>query len=139
MAKLNKVLIIDDDEINNFVCYKVMNKHDFAEEVKTLLSGHEGLTYIKDLLAAEQAELPDLILLDINMPVMNGWAFLEEYQKLIPDFSKHPILLMLSSSVYEEDIEKAREHPEVQDYITKPLNQKVLDEIYEQFFQNIRQ
>lgn len=139
MAKLDKVQIIDDDEINNFVCYKLMTKHNFANEVATFLSAHEGLDYLREIMADNQAQLPDLILLDINMPVMNGWAFLEEYKKLIGNASQHPVLLMLSSSVYEEDIEKARQHPEVKDYITKPLTQKVLDNIYEQFFQNIHQ
>lgn len=139
MEKLDKVLIIDDDEINNFVCSKVIHKHEFASEVKTFVSGQEGLDYLQTVINDQNESLPDLILLDINMPIMNGWSFLEKYQALIPQFDKHPVLLMLSSSVYEEDIEKARQHPEVKDYITKPLNQEVLDNIYKQFFENIHQ
>lgn len=134
MSKIQKVLIIDDDEINNFVCSKVIKKNKFAEEVKTLLSGREGLTYMNEILEKADGILPDLILLDINMPLMNGWDFLEEYQKLQPNFDKNPVLLMLSSSVYEEDIEKANQHPDVKDYITKPLNDKVLEEIYQKYF-----
>lgn len=134
MAKINKVLIIDDDEINNFVCYKVINKNGFADQVKTLLSGEEGLAYLREMRDKGPGQIPDLILLDINMPIMNGWDFLHEYENMLPEFDKHPILLMLSSSVYEEDIEKANEHHEVQDYITKPLNKEVLDSIYEKHF-----
>lgn len=137
MAKLDKVLIIDDDEINNFVCSKVIQKHEFANEVKTFVSGQEGLDYLRAIINNEEETLPDVILLDINMPIMNGWAFLEKYQQMMVNFNKNPVLLMLSSSVYEEDIDKARQHPEVKDYITKPLNKEILDNIYEQFFENI--
>ena len=134
MSKIQKVLIIDDDEINNFVCSKVIRKNNFASEVRTFLSGKEGLAYLNEILAEQDGELPDLILLDINMPLMNGWDFLVEYQQLLPNFDKNPVLLMLSSSVYEEDIEKANQHPEVKDYITKPLNEEVLQDIYQKHF-----
>ncbi len=134
MAKVQKVLIIDDDEINNFVCAKVISKNDFAEDVKTFLSGREGLNYLEELKNNDPSGVPDLILLDINMPIMNGWDFLEEYEKMLPELHKHPVLMMLSSSVYEEDIEKANEHSEVKDYVTKPLNDQVLDKIYKKHF-----
>lgn len=138
MANLEKVLVIDDDEINNFVCAKVISQSGYADEVKTLLSGQEGLDYLKEAKNKEGATAPDLILLDINMPLMDGWDFLEVYRKMIDKFDRLPVLFMLSSSVYEEDIEKARKYPEVSDYITKPLTPEVLTNIYQKYFQNMQ-
>lgn len=134
MPKVNKVLIIDDDEINNFVCYKVIEKNEFANSSKSVLSGEDGLNYLREMKDKGPDHIPDLILLDINMPIMNGWDFLKEYRAMLPDFGKNPVLLMLSSSVYEEDIEKANQYQEVSDYITKPLSKEVLDSVFEKYF-----
>ncbi len=136
MVNLNKVLVIDDDEINNFVCAKVISRSGYADEVKTFLSGQEGLDYLDNAKNSHDTSAPDLILLDINMPSMDGWEFLEVYKRMIDKFDRQPVLLMLSSSVYEEDIEKANQYPEVSDYIIKPLTPERLENLYQNYFNN---
>lgn len=117
--KIDKVLIIDDDEINNFVCEKVIKTSGMVNEVKSVKSGQEGLNYLEGQSA--QA-IPDVILLDINMPFMDGWEFMEKMRTMLgDDHQNFPIVAILSSSVYEADAEKAYNYPGIQEYITKPL------------------
>lgn len=121
-AKIDKVLIIDDDEINNFVCEKVIKTSGLVNEVKSLKSGQEGLNYLKEQAHQSQEAVPDVILLDINMPFMDGWEFMDHMRSLFPDtLPSIPIVAILSSSVYEADAEKAFQYPDIKEYITKPL------------------
>lgn len=125
-----KVLIIDDDQINNFLCEKVMELCDFSKEVHTCESVQTGLDYLKELKINNPEQYPDLLFLDINMPVSTGWDFLEMYK----DWVKDPVtdslkIYMLSSSVYEEDINRAEKHPLVTQYITKPLSEVILKKL----------
>lgn len=128
------VLIVDDDEINNFVCSKIIDQAGFAENVQTSLGAREALDLLESKVNDANDDLPDLILLDINMPIMSGWDFLEEYKSLLARSNKNVVLMMLSSSVYEEDVSKANEYKEVSGYIAKPLRMEKLEEISDQFF-----
>jgi len=137
---VKEVLIIDDDEINNFVCSKIIEQAGFAEKVQTSLGAREALDLLESKVKDANEDFPDLILLDINMPLMDGWEFLEKYKPLLANSNKSTILMMLSSSVYEEDVSKANEHKEVSGYIAKPLSIKKLEEIGEKFFsENIKE
>ncbi len=138
--KAKEVLIIDDDEINNFVCSKIINQAGFAEKVQTSLGAREALDLLESKVNDLNDDLPDLILLDINMPIMSGWDFLEYYKPLLANSNKNTILMMLSSSVYEEDVSKANAYKEVSGYIAKPLRKEKLEEIAEKFFsKNVKQ
>jgi CheY-like chemotaxis protein len=131
--KVRKVLIIDDDEINNFVCEKVIKQSGLAEEAKSLKSAPEALDYIRGLAQESPDLVPEVILLDINMPFMDGWEFMESLKGFMPQLlSKLPVVAILSSSVYEADAEKADEHPDIQEYITKPLTQEALKKVLKQ-------
>lgn len=137
MSKIGTVLLIDDDEINNLICMKIIRKNDFAKNVETCLGAKQALNYLHDTLTGENEKpLPDLIFLDINMPAMNGWDFLEQYEK-IPELNrKEIILVMLSSSMYVDDINRAKTYDSVSDYITKPLTAAHLQQIQDKFFDN---
>ena len=126
MSDVNRVMIIDDDEINNFICVKNLKDSGFSEEASFCLWGKEGLEELK---IASPEEIPDVIFLDINMPLMNAWEFLEEYNKLASGFEKEVKLFILSSSVYKRDIAKSSEYANVTDYIIKPLNKATLDKV----------
>ena len=78
--------------------------------------------------------VPDLIFLDINMPAMNGWDFLDQYEKIEGLKDREIVLIMLSSSMYVDDINRAKTYPSVSDYITKPLTAAHLQQIVEKFF-----
>ena len=133
MKNIEKVLIIDDDKVNNFICTKIINLAGFANDVVGCISAKEGLDYLEKNSGVAQ-ELPDIIFLDINMPIMNGWGFLEEYKKLIPNLSKDIVLFMLSSSVHKEDIKKANSYKEVASYVSKPLTVETLQVIQKEHF-----
>lgn len=135
MAKnLQHVLIIDDDEINNFICKKVISTANTADEVTAIQSGSEALAYLQRIVEQEPGNLPELILLDISMPYMNGWEFLQYYRSYKDQFAFPPVIAILSSSVYEADAEKAEAEPEVRDYMTKPLTVENFTALVEKHF-----
>lgn len=135
MSAIKKVYLIDDDEINNFICTNILKKIDFSDEVIAFESGAEALTALKGALdSGEEDQIPEVIFLDINMPIMNGWDFLEEYLPLKQLINKDVSLFMLSSSIYQADVEKSKQYTEVLDFVTKPLNADILNEIKKEHF-----
>lgn len=131
---VKRALIIDDDEINNFICLKNMRDSGFAEHASYCLRGDEGLKELEEALEARPEDLPDVIFLDINMPLMNAWQFLDRYLALQERFPKPVHLFILSSSVYRKDIEKSARYQAVTDYIIKPLSKESLRQIQEKYF-----
>lgn len=124
------ILIIDDDEINNFIAAKLIDKIPPKAKVSTCINGKEGINFVKSKLD-NQAEFPDIIFLDINMPIMNGWEFLEEYEQLKSNINKKVTINMLSSSVYNDDIIKAETFTTVNKFISKPLTVDKIRDLYE--------
>ncbi|MEO0900181.1 MAG: response regulator [Bacteroidota bacterium] len=131
---IKRALIIDDDEINNFICIKNMKDSNFAEHATYCLRGREGLDELKDATENRPEDLPDVIFLDINMPLMNAWEFLDEYKEIQSSFPKKVMLFILSSSVYRKDIEKSSHYDMVTDYIIKPLSKESLRKIQDKYF-----
>lgn len=126
---LLQILIIDDDEINNFIASRLIDKIPVKTTVTTRLNGLEGLNYIKSNLETQE-NLPDIIFLDINMPIMNGWEFLEEFDNIKHLIDKNVCINMLSSSVYNDDITKAETYNSVNRFISKPLTVEKIRELY---------
>lgn len=125
--KIN-LLVIDDDDINIFIIKKIVEKTGYDAQMVAKTNGQLAIDYLTELKESGQA-FPQLILIDINMPVLNGWEFLESYEKLGID---HDIdMYMLSSSVYENDIEKAKTYKTVKGFISKPLSIERLIELFE--------
>lgn len=123
------ILIIDDDEINNFIATRLIGKIPVKAKIETCLNGLEGLNFIKSKMD-EQESIPDIIFLDINMPIMNGWEFLDEFEQLRPLINKEICINMLSSSVYNDDITKAKTYETVNTFISKPLSVDKIKELY---------
>lgn len=123
------ILIIDDDEINNFIAAKLIDKIPPKAVVSTRLNGQEGIDFIKSFIENED-KMPDIIFLDINMPVMNGWEFLEEFDTIKDKFSKKIVINMLSSSVYNDDISKSQTYSTVNKFISKPLTIEKIKDLY---------
>lgn len=124
------VLLVDDDEINNFISIKLIKKALLNTEIMACLNGKFAIDQLYEIQRKDPAKLPDYILLDINMPIMNGWEFLDEYKRLNIDPSGKTKIYIISSSVFSNDINKARSYPLVKDFISKPLN---VDKIVELF------
>jgi len=132
MAKfdgLDCILLIDDDESNNYL-HKMVIEHSKIEAfVQVTYDGIEALEFLTCTGKFEKATKypqPGIIFLDINMPRMNGWEFLTEYEKL-PDEQKGKIVMaMLTSSLNQDDIDIAEANCNVKGFINKPLNSKKL-------------
>ncbi|PZR22500.1 MAG: hypothetical protein DI539_05380 [Flavobacterium psychrophilum] len=130
LSTLKKILLIDDNSIDNFFHERVIRKFDKNITVISILSAEEALEYLINL---EPSELPDLIFLDINMPGMNGWEFLEEYNKFEEDRKNSVIVIMLSTSENVDDKDKALSKGIATDYQSKPLTLEMLTKIYDDF------
>ncbi|MEO9893222.1 response regulator [Aurantibacter sp.] len=129
------VCIIDDDDIYQLttsINIKAINP-DF--KINLFNDGLEAINFIKANLT-NQTELPDIIFLDINMPVMDGFQFMEEYVLLKPQLNKPITIHMVSSSVDPVDTEKSKLHNEISEYIVKPLKKPKLEEILKCFIDN---
>lgn len=122
--------IIDDDEIYLFSIKKVIEVNKLSEKVLEFRNGQEALDFFST--CSDHTNLPDVILLDINMPVMNGWEFIEEFKKLKPAIDKNIMLYVVSSSVDRTDVDKARSLSNVHDYLIKPMTASQLKSIYQQ-------
>src|ERR1700751_1501438 len=124
------ILLVDDDAINNFISIKLIKKALMNTDIMACLHGKYAIDLLLDIQREDPSKLPDYILLDINMPIMNGWEFLDEYKRLNIDPLGKTKIFIISSSVFSNDINKARSYPLVKDFISKPLN---VDKIVELF------
>ena len=131
MKKIKLTYLIDDDEIYIFTTKKLINKIDFCEEVAVFQNGKEAIEAIKFTLRNKN-ELPDVILLDLNMPIMDGWQFLDEFIRMKSE--KQIKIYIVSSSVDPSDIERANTYNMVSNYIIKPISREKLHEITEEVF-----
>lgn len=132
----DKVLLIDDDEITHIIGNRIFKITSFAKEIVLLSNGKEGIEYFENLVKNSETNpeiSPDVIFLDINMPFMNGWDFLEDFTKSYHQYFPSLIIFMLSSSVDPEDIAKSKKYPIVKDYIIKPLTKECIEKIKQDY------
>lgn len=123
MKKAELTYIIDDDNIFVFVLKKLLEKNENFVQVRDFKNGEDVI----EILENDTAEFPDIILLDINMPVVDGWQFLQKLEEL-PNKDKLNIFVM-SSSIDVADVEKAKQFTTVKNYISKPINQEKLNQL----------
>lgn len=130
MSKLKIACIIDDDPIFIFGLKKVMNSVDFAEEVLVYKNGEDAL---ENLIAIknDKETLPEVILLDLNMPIMDGWQFLDEFTQVKVD--KKITVYIVSSSIDPLDYEKTKKYNHIENYIIKPVQTDDLKTILKTF------
>lgn len=129
MSKGNKhILLIDDDEINNFLSREIISMYMPLTKIDSFTNPEEALEYIREKLKLQQP-LPDIILLDINMPLMDGWEFLKAIDKLEQRHLFHTNVYLYTSSVYHEDKLKAQSYSIVKKLFTKPLTAEAIEEI----------
>jgi CheY-like chemotaxis protein len=119
------VWVIDDDEIYQMIIKKLIARSDVFEDAEFYTNAIDVL----EGLSRAQIFLPDVILLDINMPHMDGWQFLERLKQVYPDIACHTRIFIVSSSIAYSDKERAASFAEVSDFLTKPLTVKKLQEL----------
>ena len=127
MTTLKTLTIVDDDDIFVFLTTKIIEQTNLVDLIKVFGNGLDAINFLKENKNNVDA-LPDIILLDLNMPIMNGWQFLEEYNKLNPTIGKKITIYICSSSISPDDITRAKTISEVSDYIIKPITEdKLID------------
>jgi CheY-like chemotaxis protein len=122
MVALRSICVIDDDMIYQFAIKLNLKQHSLAQEVLTFENGDEAKNYFEKN-AGNPDKLPEVILLDINMPVMDGWDFLEWVKSNKHLFARKVPIFMVSSSIDWRDIERAKSYETVMDYMSKPLTE----------------
>lgn len=127
---LDQILCIDDDPITLMLCKKVIIKASFSNEIITLQNGEEALNHFNTIKYTSSKDKshthPQLIFLDLNMPVMGGWEFLDHF--ITPEFSEFNTIkvVILSSTIDPEDMEKSKKYPMVIDFLPKPISLSML-------------
>lgn len=121
---LKKIYIIDDDPIYKLVTQKLIGKTNLFSEPKEFNNGNEAINYFE-----ATTDLPDILLLDLEMPEMDGWEFLDEYTKLKKKINKESTVYIASSSIALEDKLKAQKYDCVRDFLSKPINLDKLHKI----------
>ncbi|MDT0650736.1 response regulator [Autumnicola edwardsiae] len=129
MKKIDLACIIDDDPIFVFGAKKIMQFADFCNSFMVYHNGEEAINGLKSIILAKE-KLPDIILLDLNMPIMDGWQFLDEFTQ-IP--TEHEITIyIVTSSIDPEDINRAKSYNRVTNYLVKPISIEGLRKILEE-------
>lgn len=132
------VLLIDDSKATNFFNSTVLAKHKSFDKIFIKQSGKAALEYLSEV-EKGKALKPKLIFLDLNMPAMNGWEFLIEYEELNPCLTDDITVIILTTSSDHRDIEKSKSNDLVKDLINKPLSLPILNNVISKHFFNTSQ
>jgi CheY-like chemotaxis protein len=139
--KLMCILFIDDDEPTNFLNKLIVQELECAHHVEVLTSGADALEYLTGTGAFKNNgkvhPRPDLIFLDINMPGMDGWEFLQHYEKLPPTQKANIVMVMLTTSLNPDDEKAAQSNIEISGFENKPLEPDVIKKILTRFFPEV--
>lgn len=130
MKKINCILLIDDDRPTNVLHRLILEKTGLVDHIIDFTHPQKALDYLSSL---QNSPRPIMIFLDINMPGMTGWEFLQEYAKLPIEHQAEHTLMMLSTSSHPDDLQKAEEHPCVHGYLYKPLSLKQIHKMVEDY------
>jgi CheY-like chemotaxis protein len=130
--KLNCILLVDDDPDDNMYHRIIIEEMNITEKIDVVLNGLEAITYLKK----ENQTPPELIFLDINMPKMNGWEFLEQYKHLDEKQKARVVIVILTTSANPDHIKKAQQIKEVTGFETKPLSKEMITDILNEHFQD---
>ncbi len=130
--KLNCILLVDDDPDDNYFHQIIINEMKIVDRIDVAVNGIEALAYLQK----ENCIPPDIIFLDLNMPKMNGWEFLEKYKHLSKAQKAKALIIILTTSSNPDHIKRAKEIQDVTGFETKPLTKEMLTVLLRQHFQD---
>lgn len=137
MKKVKCILLIDDSDWDNAFNQLIIKEADVCDHIKIVKNGIEGLEYLKksgDNVYTDLYPKPEVIFLDMNMPKMNGFEFLEQYQNLDKKIKAKLLVIMLGTPLTNDDNEKVQKYEEVNEFEGKPLSVQKVKEIIEKHF-----
>lgn len=129
-ASVRKVLLVDDDKVTNLMHTRLIRKSGLAAQIDVVTDGVAAIEYLQAL-SAQDAPPPEIIFLDLNMPRMNGFEFLEAYKQLSQALKCDQMIVMLSTSILHDDRKRAEADPDVHRFVVKPIRSDTLQEIFE--------
>ncbi|GJM61245.1 MULTISPECIES: response regulator [Persicobacter] len=133
MAIFERIMIVDDDVVSNYICERTLDRSNYAKEVLTFSLPEKALGHLNNIVKKGLwQELPQVLFLDLQMPKVNGWQFLSRLKEIDQEIAQKIFIVMFSSSIFSEDMEQARNHPMIQQYHAKPLKAEMLEEIQQQ-------
>lgn len=136
-APLDLVLLVDDDDTTNYLNQRLLREMNVSKQIRVLKNGKEAIEYLSKAFGPEPDpafKQPDIILLDIKMPVMDGFTFLDEYHRSGLDAANLVIILMLTSSASFYDLEKLKQYSRVKKHYSKALTKHDVQEVMDEFF-----
>ena len=128
MTTLKQLTLVDDDDVFVFLTTRLLDKYKLVDLIKIFDNGYDALVFIKENIDNIEV-LPDIILLDLSMPIMDGWQFLDEYVKINPKIGKKITIFICSSSISPDDVARAKAINAVSDFIIKPMTKEKLIEM----------
>ena len=134
MKSIKRVLLVDDDPMTNLINEKIIHFTKGSSKVGSYLNPGKALDYLKKLVKNDSSQFPNVLFLDINMPGMNGWEFMEAYDQIEEKMKANVVITMLTTSIADSDKELAMKRSDINAYENKPLTEKKLWNILEKFF-----
>lgn len=130
--KIERIFLIDDDQVYQYLTKKVMEESHIVKHIDVFSNGLQAINHL-ELRINEPNSLPEVIFLDLSMPIMDGWEFLDEFKRIANSIKKSIVIYIVSSSISPSDISKANQQEIVRDYIIKPITKKKFIELLENF------
>jgi CheY-like chemotaxis protein len=125
MKTVDTICVIDDNDVYQFVMKNSINKLNPNIKILAYLNGEEGIESLKEMIENKEP-LPDVILLDINMPIMDGWEFMNEFIKIKPKLPRVMPIYLTTSSLDASDIDKAKSYEDITGFLSKPIDRHTL-------------
>jgi response regulator of citrate/malate metabolism len=132
LSNIKNIFLIDDDETFVFLTGRIIKATQKVDSVKTFGNGKDAIDYLSEN-ASKPELLPEIIFFDLNMPILDGWGFIEEFITLMPKLAKQIKLYIITSSIAVHDIEKSKNFSVISDYMIKPVLKEKFVEIVESY------